>query len=136
MIIQKILLIASAVIKNKKGEILFLQRGKTKTFQGYWQLPEGKIEKDEKPKETIKREIKEEINQDIKSAKLVSIIYNYLEAKNTKYLVIRLIYKVSIDLKIIKLSNEHSNFEWFKKENILRKRTLPGIQKIIKQIAI
>ena len=134
MTVQKILLIASAIIGNSKKEILFLQRGKTSTFQKYWQLPEGKIEKNEKPEEAIKREIKEEINQDIKRAELISVVYNELEVKNVKYLVIRLVYIVSINSDDIKLSGEHSNFKWFEKKNILKKKLLPGIQKLIKQI--
>ena len=134
MTAQKILLITSAVINNDRGEILFLQRSKSGTFQKYWQLPEGKIEENEKPEEAIKREIKEEISQDIKRAELVSVVYNELEVKNVKYLVVRLVYMVSIHSNDIKLSDEHSNFKWFEKKNILKKDLLPGIRKLIKQI--
>ena len=89
MVIKKILLLSTAIIENQRGEILFLQRGKNASFQGYWQFPEGKIEGGETPKEALRREIKEETKQDVQDAKLISVMYNNLEVNNIKYLIIR-----------------------------------------------
>ena len=44
--------IASAVVFNKKNNLLILKRSKkNKHFTGYWQLPEGKIEENESSKD-------------------------------------------------------------------------------------
>ncbi len=52
------------VIVNEKNEILFIHR------RGFWDLPKGKIEKDETIKECAIREVKEETG--IKKVKVIS----------------------------------------------------------------
>lgn len=45
---------SGGLVRNNRGEILFIKR------MGRWDLPKGKIEKNEKPSETALREVKEE----------------------------------------------------------------------------
>ena len=61
MIIDKVLIIASAIIRNKQGKVLLLRRSEKSSYPGYWQLVEGKMEQDESPFKSLKREISEEI---------------------------------------------------------------------------
>ncbi len=131
MIIDKTLVIASAVIKNEKDEILLLKRGKTKTFQGYWQLPEGKLEEKEKPQEALRREIKEELGVEVGSLELDGVSQSTLEAKGIKYLAFRIIFNVELRDDKISLSEEHSAYRWIDPEKASDLELLPGISEVL-----
>lgn len=59
--------LAGCIIQNSKGEILLLHRKTSKRDQ--WEIPGGKIDEGEKPEETARREIEEEINIKVKIIK-------------------------------------------------------------------
>lgn len=126
MVVDKVLILASAIIWNKKQKILLLQRGETKTFQGYWQVPEGKLEEGESPIQALKREMQEELEIEIDEPELVLVTQSELEAKGMKYLAIRLIFKVSSKTTEITLSHEHSAYKWLNPEEIKTLNLLPG----------
>ncbi|MFX1326933.1 MAG: NUDIX domain-containing protein [Promethearchaeota archaeon] len=54
-----------AVIEDRSGNIVLIRR-KYPPYQGFFALPGGFIEKGEKPKQALLREVKEEINLDVK----------------------------------------------------------------------
>ncbi len=62
------------IIKNKKGEILMIERVK---LPFGWACPAGHIDDDEKPEEALKREVKEEVGLEIKNIKL--LIYEFVD---------------------------------------------------------
>ncbi|SFG76231.1 NUDIX domain-containing protein [Pedobacter insulae] len=65
---------AGGLVANSKGEILFIFRNKK------WDLPKGKVEKDEKVKVTAVREVEEECGVKIeKRRKLVCKTYHIYE---------------------------------------------------------
>lgn len=134
MIIDKTLIIASAIIENEKGEILLLKRGETKTFQGHWQLPEGKLEEKEKPQDALKRELKEELDADIDTIVLENVSQATLEAKGVKYLALRIIFKVRLKESKITLSSEHSDYKWIKANKTSNLELLPGTSEIINSL--
>jgi len=114
MIIDKVLVIASAIIKNKQGKVLLLQRSKKSSYPAYWQLVEGKMEQNESPSKSLKREISEEIG-----------------VNGLKYLCFRIVYDVKISSNKIKTSDEHISFGWFDKEEIEGLTLLPGTEKVL-----
>ena len=61
---MKELYVVAAIIK-KDNKILATQRGYGE-FEGLWEFPGGKIEEGETKEEALVREIKEELNADIK----------------------------------------------------------------------
>lgn len=70
--------VVAAIIKNSEGKILIAQRNLKKSQGGLWEFPGGKIEKNESKEEAIVREIKEELNMDIKvDSYFDEKIYNY-----------------------------------------------------------
>lgn len=97
----------SAAIIEKDGKVLIAQRPGDKS-QGYkWEFPGGKVESGETAEESLKREIKEELNIDIKvKALLGENIYEYPSG------IIKLIgfYSewISGDLKM----HEHKSLKW------------------------
>ena len=81
--------LAGAVIFNEKNELLLIHRNTLNREQ--WELPGGKIEENEIPEETAIRELKEELDIDIKIVKFLGseylkedefiMNYNWFEAK-------------------------------------------------------
>lgn len=137
MNIDKILTIASAVVKNDKDEFLLLKRGETKTFHNHWQLPEGKLEENESPFDALKREIKEELGAEIERAELITVTHAELTAKGIKYLAFRLIYSIKIhNVQNIKLSSEHFEYDWFEQNDLNNLELLPGTKKAIEKVSI
>lgn len=68
-----------AAIITKDGKFFATQRGYGE-FKDGWEFPGGKIEPGETPEEALVREIKEELNADIKVGKLVDVVeYDYPE---------------------------------------------------------
>jgi mutator protein MutT len=134
MIIDKVLVIASAVIKNKQGKVLLLQRSKKSSYPGYWQLVEGKLEANESPSGSLKREIKEEIGVNETRIEMKNIFYSEIEAKGLKYLCIRVVYDTKISSYEIKTSDEHVSFGWFDMSEIVKLILLPGTEKVIEKV--
>ena len=78
---MKTIRVVAAVIRalNEKGQptIFATQRGYGE-FKGGWEFPGGKIEEGESPQEALKREIKEELDVEIKVGMLIDTIeYDY-----------------------------------------------------------
>jgi 8-oxo-dGTP diphosphatase len=63
----KTLLVVAIALTNERGEILLAQRPEGKRLAGKWEFPGGKVEEGESPEEALVREIKEELNIDIRA---------------------------------------------------------------------
>jgi 8-oxo-dGTP pyrophosphatase MutT (NUDIX family) len=129
--IDKVLIIASAFVKNKQGKILLLKRSEKSSYPGYWQLVEGKLEDDELPIEAIRREVGEELGAKILQIEFSDIFFNEIEAKSTKYLCFRTVFNVSISFEKLTISDEHVTFGWFDKSDIKNLSLLPGTEKVL-----
>lgn len=134
MIIDKVLVIASAVIKNKQGKVLLLQRSKKSSYPGCWQLVEGKLEANESPSRSLEREIKEETGVNEIRFKMNNVFYSEIEAKGLKYLCFRIVYDTKLSSYEIKTSDEHVSFGWFDKLEIDKLALLPGTEKVIEKV--
>ncbi len=76
--------IGVAVIHNKKGEILIDRRLPGGTFGGFWEFPGGKLEKNERIEDCIKREVLEELGLNIEvSAHLITLNHLYTDVELT-----------------------------------------------------
>lgn len=95
-----------ALIKNSQGQILVLERSRSKT----WSLPGGRLNKGEDWDKAIIRELKEELNID--AINPIPVDVNILEDQwQTKYCVYFTV-ETQSDLSAIKISDEHSNYCW------------------------
>lgn len=56
---------------EKQDQLLITQRALDTHFGGFWELPGGKVEEQEKPAEALIRELKEELGLDIYEAHLL-----------------------------------------------------------------
>lgn len=77
---DKITKVSCAIIENN-GEILAAKRSIKMSMPLKWEFPGGKVESGESPEQCIIREIKEEINVDIK---VIHGLPSYIHDYNTK----------------------------------------------------
>lgn len=61
MLDRNLLLVAACALIDPDGRILVCQRPSGKSHAGMWEFPGGKIEKGERPEDTIVRELREEL---------------------------------------------------------------------------
>ncbi len=71
-------LASGALIRNETGEVLVVNP----TYRDHWLLPGGSVDKDESPRETCVREIREELGIDLALGRLLSV--EYLERRDYK----------------------------------------------------
>ena len=72
--------VVAAVITDENNRILITQRNLKKSQGGLWEFPGGKIENGETREEAIIREIKEELDVNIKADKYIDEkVFNYPE---------------------------------------------------------
>lgn len=127
---DKIIIVVSAIC-NKNGKTLLLRRSaKNASYKGAWQLPEGKVEYGESPKDALRRELLEEIGIHIGKLKLIDALSSFAYKLKTKYHIIRLVYKTTCKGEI-KLSKDHDDFGWF--YDLSRIKIMPGIAQVIKK---
>lgn len=102
---MKVLKVAAAIIE--KGEQILIARRLKGDFAGRWEFPGGKYEKDEFGQETIKREIKEEFDAQIKVERYLCTIEHDYDS-----------FHLSMDCYICSLCDEklvlhdHSQIRW------------------------
>ena len=76
----KITEVAAAVIE-RPGEFLLAQRPEGKPYPGYWEFPGGKIEAGEDARAALARELKEELDIDVReSSPWITRVYAYTHA--------------------------------------------------------
>ncbi len=115
-----------ALIRNKKGEILLLKVSPRKLVADkkrnliaiqYWDIPGGRIKKDGKVIDTLKREVEEETGvKKIENIKEFTVILSNIRVPygNDSAGLILSIYICDIKgNQKIKLSDEHTEARWF-----------------------
>ena len=68
--------VAAAVIRNDAGEILVCRRGygKNPSTDGRWEFPGGKIEPGETARQTIVRELREELDIEVAPLRSIAVV--------------------------------------------------------------
>lgn len=121
--------VVAGIIKNNKDEILITKRNLKKSQGGLWEFPGGKIEKNETREDAIIREIKEELDIEIKVDK-------YFGEKNFQY-PDKTINLIALNCKIvdgkIKLL-EHEDAKWVKKAKLTDFEFAPADEFIVNKL--
>ena len=74
---MKTIEVSAAIIHDKTGRIFATQRGYGE-WKDWWEFPGGKIEQGETPQQALIREIKEELDTEIRVGELIDTIeYDY-----------------------------------------------------------
>ena len=118
--------VAAIIIDNKK--VFATQRGYGE-FKDGWEFPGGKIENDETPEEAIVREIKEELDTEIKAVELLDTVeYDYPK------------FHLSMDCFVCKIKSgnlvlkEHEAAKWLTNETLNSVEWLPADQGLVEKI--
>ncbi|MEA3430051.1 MAG: NUDIX hydrolase [Nanoarchaeota archaeon] len=103
----------------KDNKVLVVRRSSAEPYlTGYYELPGGKVDFGDHPKDTLEREFMEEVN-----LKIIALhpyrIFTYISEKGNRHTV-ELVYFVKLDDEVdnIKLSDEHDDFKWVSVDEI------------------
>lgn len=99
------------IIEDKK----FLALYKLVDGKKWWDLPGGRMEFGETAEETLSREIREELDVEIKPLKLIDT-WNYMRNENIQ--ITGVIYHSEIISGEIIISKEHDGYEWVNIDDI------------------
>jgi len=108
---EKMIEVVAGVI-YKEDKFLIAQRNLKKAQGGLWEFPGGKVEKNETHEDTLKREIKEEFNADIRVDKYIGENVHHYPEKDIKLVF----YKATLLSEKIDLL-EHEDYRWITKDN-------------------
>lgn len=124
---MKTIEVAAAIIV-KDNKVFATQRGYGE-FKDGWEFPGGKIEPGESAQEALVREIREELDVDIRVGKLLETVeYDYPEFHLTMHCFICELLSEEIVLK------EHEDARWLKKDELDSVPWLPADITIIEKI--
>lgn len=129
---MKTIRVVAAVIRavNEKGEdVIFATQRGYGDFKGGWEFPGGKIEAGETPQEALVREIKEELEVEIKVGDLIDTVeYDYPA------------FHLSMDCfgaEIVSgdmILKEHEASKWLTKEKLNSVEWLPADMTLVERI--
>lgn len=118
--------VAAIIVKGKK--VFATQRGYGE-FKDGWEFPGGKIEPGESPEEALVREIREELDVDIKVGRLLETVeYDYPKFHLTMHCFICELLSEEIVLK------EHEDAKWLEEDELDSVDWLPADVGIIDKI--
>lgn len=124
--------VVAAIIR--KGDRIFATQRGYGDFKDYWEFPGGKMEAGETPEQALVREIREELDAEIRIDKLLSTIeWDYPNFHLTMHCYVCSL--VSNELHL----NEHEAAKWLNKEEIHSVNWLPAddqlLPLIVKELA-
>ena len=71
----KLVLVAACALVDADGRVLIAQRPQGKSMAGLWEFPGGKVESDERPEQSLIRELKEELEIVVKEECLAPLTF-------------------------------------------------------------
>ncbi len=123
-------IVAVALIQNKKGEYLFIQQ-KAKDWgklTNAWYPPAGHIRNNETAEEGLVRELKEELNLDIKPVRLIATQKQDVKKEVAEWWECKI-----IDGKINYKDNTIADHKYFTKEQVKNLKLWPATRKFFEK---
>lgn len=117
--------VVAAYIVNDKDEILICQRPFKKGKSNGWEFPGGRVKKGEDFKTALKREIKEELDIEIKIKEMI-LKFNF---KGICFILFLSYIKAGIPRPLY-----HSEIRWVKKQELRKYQFLELDRKVIKRL--
>jgi bis(5'-nucleosidyl)-tetraphosphatase len=131
---------AGAIIFRKRGERIFYlllhyPGASHRAKKDYWDFPKGHIEKGEKERDTVKREVLEETG--LKKIKFVEgfkeKIKYFFRFQGETILKTVVFYLCQSQKEKVKISTEHVGFQWFSFEQALEKLSFENSKEILRK---
>ncbi len=110
---KKTVKVVAAIVENENKEILCALRSPDMVLPNLWELPGGKVEENEELFDAIEREIKEELDCDVKAIE----VFN----DNTHEYEKIIVNLISIKCKLVNgtpKASEHSKLVYLQRENL------------------
>ena len=124
---MKTLKVAAAIIR-KDGLIFATQRGYGE-YKDYWEFPGGKLEAGESPREALCREIREELNSEIRVEEhLMTVEYDYPAFHLSMDCFFASVLEGRLELK------EHEAARWLRPEELESLNWLPADREILARL--
>jgi ADP-ribose pyrophosphatase YjhB (NUDIX family) len=129
-----------AFIINEKNQLLLLKRNKKcRNKAGYWTIPGGRIEFFEKIEDALKREIKEELDIDIKIIKLLSVTNDIIKEENQHWVSPQFLCKIVKGTPKNLETDKCDEIKWFDINNMpdkLTNTTTDGLKHLKEYLSI
>lgn len=123
---KRIEVVAAVICRD--GSFFATQRGYGE-FKDYWEFPGGKIEPGEAPEDALHREIREELDTEIRiDSFLATIEHDYPAFHLTMHCFLCSVSSGKLTLK------EHENAVWLSKEQLESLAWLPADVKVVNEI--
>ncbi len=78
---RKQIVVAAAVV-FRDGRVLLTQRKQGSHLAGAWEFPGGKVEPDEDPRDTVARELREELGVDVRVGDILDVTFHRYPEKS------------------------------------------------------
>ena len=107
----------AGIIKNEKGQILCTLRdqGKYEYFSYKWEFPGGKVEEGETQKQTLTRELHEELDIDVK----IGNFFYQVEHDYPDFHLSMAVYECTLVSKEMKM-NVHKGLKWLEPKELMK----------------
>ena len=126
---KKTVRVVGAVIENGQNEILCALRSPKMTLPNLWEFPGGKIEADETPEQSLKREIQEELACEIEvGSKIEEVTYEY------EAVIVNLLTYHSRIVEGVPKAEEHAELRWVSRDRLEELEWAPADIPTIAQI--
>ncbi len=109
------------VVIQHQGKILVCKSKE----KNYYFFPGGHIDFEETVKETLFRELKEELNLSIKNWKFIGTVENIFVEDNKKHHEINLVFNIDVDKIVFKSQEDHIDFILMDKDKFIKETVLP-----------
>ena len=119
-----------ALIIDEKNDSVLLSKKNYGDIKSKWTFPEGYADRGETPLEAIKREVKEELDGEIKVNDLICIRYKRSKKESTVYFVFNCLLLNKENLKIND-KEEINDFNFFNIEQIEKNNEIYSLVKIV-----
>ena len=127
----KRLVVAAALVRRRADDlILMTRRPSGKHLAQFWEFPGGKVEAGEAPDETVRRELREELNIDVEVGDVFAVGHHVYPSRE----VILIVYDTCL-VSGQPASMESQEFEWMSTQKILKLELPPADKPVTDRLA-
>lgn len=105
------------ILENNQNQLLLVKR-KFEPKKGFWDTPGGFIALKETVEESLKREIKEELNLDIKEFSFFGNYWSYYPYQDINYQTLYLVFTAKYHGEKISIADDVKDYRFFDKKTI------------------